>query len=464
MANRRRRRVDSDSEPSTPERRHALSDILNLTQQLTPSKSPGRVDELRASLQSLANAAAEADSAKDRQIADLENQALPRPPRKRRKRLNRHEGADDSLPNAASLEERVREAGRHFAVEEALFLVNEVDTWDPDREEVTFEPEEEYEEEEYRVQSQVEDILDLLPPDARPLRTEGWIADSFLDGLNSQRSTMANRMRHGSAQHLVSDADRVSLDDTSSARFQAFKDRIGYVEESDTEAAHYSAFKAPILYDEFNGDIDVHHIFRNPLLLKIYASAIRGEHGAKGLFSDKGPYLPRANTIAKIHRITRTSTGAIANSAILALWMFSADTDFTLCGDQTGINYAKRYEEYVKQLREGLRKKKSWALELFKHWDNVLFPNSDDSLGQSAAGNSAAEQQERDEAAAAFNSAASRHSSPSDGDNDHGDHNRSSPASQASSQAGASHQDGVSPQAHSSRSTARPRRRAHRRR
>ncbi|KAK6966844.1 hypothetical protein R3P38DRAFT_2815694 [Favolaschia claudopus] len=70
--------------------------------------------------------------------------------------------------------------------------------------------------------------------------------------------------------------------------------------------------------------------------------------------------------------------------------MFSADILFTPCGEETGINYQALYEDYVKRLREGLRLEDSWALELFRYWDSVLFPNADDSLGQSAAGDQAA--------------------------------------------------------------------------
>ncbi|KAK7013571.1 hypothetical protein R3P38DRAFT_3206971 [Favolaschia claudopus] len=91
--------------------------------------------------------------------------------------------------------------------------------------------------------------------------------------------------------------------------------------------------------------------------------------------------------------------------------MFSADILFTPCGEETGINYQALYEDYVKRLREGLRLEDSWALELFRYWDSVLFPNADDSLGQSAAGDQAAADAEKDEVDAAFN--VSGHRAPS---------------------------------------------------
>ncbi|KAK6988974.1 hypothetical protein R3P38DRAFT_3227890 [Favolaschia claudopus] len=420
---RRRRRVDSDDEgPSTPERRQVFADILNLTQEISPSNSPRRAKELRASLQSLLN--------------DLQNQAPPPPPRKRRKRHNRFEDAPQSVDDAPALEERVREAGRGFAVEESLFLVNEKDTWDPQREAVVFDPEHEYDAEENRVQSQIDEIGDILPREARGMRTEEWIADTFMDGLKQQRPTAAHRVRQASASYLVDADDRALFDEGSTARFNEFSDLIGYVKATNDVPAHYSAFKAPILYDTFDGNIDVDHIFRNPLLLKIHASMIRGEHGAKGLFTNRGPNRPRARTVDKIHHITRTSSGAIANAAVLAIRMFSADILFTPCGEETGIKYQALYEAYVKRLREGLRLQDSWALELFHHWDSILFPNSDDSLGHSAAGDQAAADAEKDEVDAAFN--VSGHRSPSVNGNDNHSQRRPPPQVQSSS-AGPSH-------------------------
>ncbi|KAK6969569.1 hypothetical protein R3P38DRAFT_2587529, partial [Favolaschia claudopus] len=301
---------------------------------LSPSNSPRRAKELRASLQSLLNDATQADSAKVCQIADLQNQAPPPPPRKRRKRHNRFEDAPQSVNDAPALEERVREAGRGFAVEESLFLINEKDTWDPQREALAFDPEHEYDAEENRVQSQIDEIADILPRKARGMRTEEWIADTFMDGLKQQRSTAAHRVRQASASYLV------DADDRSTARFNEFSDLIGYVKATNDVPAHYSAFKAPILYDTFNGNIDVDHIFRNALLLKVHSCPrLDCEHGAKGLFTNRGPNRPRTRTIDKIHHITRTSSGAIANAAVLAIWMFSADILFTPCGEETGIEY-----------------------------------------------------------------------------------------------------------------------------
>ncbi|KAK7006653.1 hypothetical protein R3P38DRAFT_2966434 [Favolaschia claudopus] len=121
---------------------------------------------------------------------------------------------------------------------------------------------------------------------------------------------------------------------------------------------------------------------------QIHASVIRGEDGAQDLFT----------TVSY-----PSSQHSFAAQWLQAIWMFSADIEFTPCGQETGINYVARYEDYVKRTREGLRKQDSWALELFKYWDSILFPHADDSLGQSAEGDHAAADAERDEVDAAFN-------------------------------------------------------------
>ncbi|KAJ6523334.1 hypothetical protein B0H19DRAFT_1201873 [Mycena capillaripes] len=377
-----RRRIDS--EPSTPERTEgALADILNLSQQLTPSKSPRRLRQLRAEIQARANDAEEADSAKNLQIADLTNQVLPtKPAHKRRKRFHRADGADDSIPNPVTLEERVREAGRHFVVVQALFLVDPRLTWTVEYNE-DFDFAVEFDSKANKVQGQLHDVIALLPSDAVPLRTEPWIAGAFEDGMSGQRSTISNRLRRASLQVLMG-ADQLKHFRSSNSRFDAFAELIGYKPTEDATPAHYSAFEAEILYDNYDGTIDVDKIFRHPLLLKIYACILRGPYGAQGLF--EGEYhLPQASCVQQIHNVTCTSTGAVSTCTTLAIWMLSADTKLTERGDQTGINYRQRHATYAKRLRDGIRNKKAWAVNLLKYWDSILFPNNDDSADPSGA-------------------------------------------------------------------------------
>lgn len=61
-------------------------------------------------------------------------------------------------------------------------------------------------------------------------------------------------------------------------------------------------------------------------------------------------------------------------------WALSSDDFLQNVGTNTGINYGNDFEEYLEVLMTGLRKKKKSILNVFKEWDQVIFPNSDSSL------------------------------------------------------------------------------------
>ncbi|KAK7007201.1 hypothetical protein R3P38DRAFT_2554068 [Favolaschia claudopus] len=375
-------RIDSESEPTTPQRprnQGPLANILNVFQEFTPSKTQRQMRGLREELQGLLNDAEDAFSAKDSEIADLSNQVVPARPRRRRKRFHRADDAPASLDsqNSETLEDRTRKAGRHFIIDEGLFFIDEGAIWSLDVDD-DFDYSTEFDSKSTRIQAQLQDVIRLLPDDAVSRRTEEWIGDA-VHGMGGQRSATAYRLRRPSLKHLA-DATDLKHFTTSSDRFENFKQRIGYVPATDTAGAYYSAFKAPILYDEFAGEIDVDHLFRNPLLLNIHACILRGADGPTDLFKDN-PYRPQAPYMEKIHNITRTSTGAIANAAVLAIWLYSADTKFLERGNETNINYRKRYRQYVEELRKGLTAKKAWVDALLNYWDGVFFPDADDDDG-----------------------------------------------------------------------------------
>lgn len=61
-------------------------------------------------------------------------------------------------------------------------------------------------------------------------------------------------------------------------------------------------------------------------------------------------------------------------------WALSSDDLLQAVGTNTGINYANDFEEYLEVLMTGLRKKKKSILNVFREWDQVIFPHSDSSL------------------------------------------------------------------------------------
>ncbi|KAF8147226.1 hypothetical protein K438DRAFT_1989807 [Mycena galopus ATCC 62051] len=382
---------NSRSRSTTP-----FTDLLELTQQLTPHKSPNRARQICLDIQSLVNDVGESHSAVKRKLADLTNQlGSTRQPRKHRMRGNRAAEAPDDVENPDTLEDRVRQAGRHFVIEYGLFLFTAIHALLATEEDPTFREDTEFDSEDSRIQGQLRDIIALLPGDARPIREQDWIASAFGDGMNNKRSSIHSRLRHESLALIVanftfSDGESATIDDfeSSSSRFNAFSKRIGYQPATTDAAAFYSILKAEVLFADYDGTMDVDKIFRGPLLLIIYACIIRGPQGAKGLF-DGNSRLPAAKVTQRIHHINRTTPAAIASSSIWAIWLLSSDTQLGAGGDgdETKINYKFYYQNFMRQICDGLRDKAEWAMELFRYWDNVLFPNAEHSLGETTSTN-----------------------------------------------------------------------------
>ncbi|KAJ7181101.1 hypothetical protein C8R46DRAFT_829024, partial [Mycena filopes] len=311
-------------------------------------------------IQSLVNEVDESHSATKRKLADVTNQlgSVPQA-RKRRARGNRAAGAPKDVENPATLEDRVRKAGRHFVIEYGLFLFTDVHTLLATKEDPTFKEETEFSSKASRIQGQLRD---------------------FLDGMNNQRSTMHSRLRHESLALIVSnltfcDGEKANID-CSSSRFNAFAKRIGYQPATADAAAFYSILKAEVLYDDYDGTMNIDKIYRNRLPMMLYACIIRGPQGANGLF-DGNSKLPAAKVTQRIYDIQHSTAPAIAasNTWLQAVWYLSADTQLGSGGegDETQIDYTLYYETILRQICEGLRTKADWALDLFRCWDDVLF-------------------------------------------------------------------------------------------
>ncbi|KAF7371642.1 hypothetical protein MVEN_00019900 [Mycena venus] len=389
----------SESPPRTPPAAQAArADILNLTQQLTPSALPRPLRSLRAQLQVKANQADDQFAERERELAEFNISAHAHGrPRKLRKRHNRAVDASDSVPNPATLEERCRHAGRHCALELVLFPRDEVWKVDVDP---NFDPAQEYDDKQTFIQDQLHNVLSVLPPGRSSPAGFGFIVHREL----GMRSRMAHRIRVESLSIVVGKKAARHFDSPED-RFENFATLIGYIPASDSGEAFYSPLKAEILYDVYDGTFNVDHIFRNKVLLKICASILRGPSGAKGLFGGKRGSLSQGSTNEKIYAVKRTSPGLITNCAVLTIWLYSADPQFIEEGAETQINYRKRWERYFREIHDALAQDAQWVRNLFQYWDSVLFPNAEESHGQSLAGGQRGEEEEFEQARAAFKNA-----------------------------------------------------------
>ncbi|KAJ7214957.1 hypothetical protein GGX14DRAFT_295729, partial [Mycena pura] len=260
-----------------------------------------------------------------------------------------------------------REAGRRFALTKAMFIVDET-VWTVEEDD-DFDFANEFVSLDTQIQGQLRDILDALPDDIKSKRKQEWIAKSFGDGILGQRSSSAHRIR---VQALPVLADNMADFDTSASRFEKFATFIGHQKATEQRSAYYDSLKAPILYDEWDGKIDLNHIFRGPMPLKVCASLIRGARGAVGLLEGRSK-LPQGKCLQSQYKIKCVTPGTITISTVLAIYLHSADTQFVEIGDETTIDYGKRERQYRKRIIEGLQKRQTWARELLAYWNSIFF-------------------------------------------------------------------------------------------
>ncbi|KAJ6459763.1 hypothetical protein C8R47DRAFT_1081161 [Mycena vitilis] len=312
------------SRSPTPTPSSPFHDILNLTQQLTPSKSPNTLRRLRRQLQLQANDVQQEHVNLKRRAVDAEHQNdTSRRPRKTRRRGDRARDVDDPDLNAQAVEARIRQAGRSFALQKALFVADD-DVFDTKLAD-DFDFNREFASSQNERQAQIRDILAMLP-------------------------------------------------DTS--RLDNFGTRLGYKPGTTDSAPSWPRWAVPILYDRWEGVVDVDHLFRGEMSIMVFVSVVRGPKGAEGLFEGLSK-LSQARCLERIHKIKRATPCVISIGSILTIWLFSPDTQLLRVGDETKINYARRHRHYVRRIREGLRDKKTWAINLLKYWDSIVFPNAD---------------------------------------------------------------------------------------
>ncbi|KAG6810765.1 hypothetical protein H0H93_014766 [Arthromyces matolae] len=113
--------------------------------------------------------------------------------------------------------------------------------------------------------------------------------------------------------------------------------------------------------------------------MAVYTAIIRGVTAGEELMHDRF-IRPVTTTMDSIHGISNTTPGAIATTAMLAIWALSGDSCLQQKGKTTKINYMNLYNEYLEILTKGLRKKLKSVREVVKEWDTAIFPDTETSL------------------------------------------------------------------------------------
>ncbi|KAF8998004.1 hypothetical protein BDQ17DRAFT_1329042 [Cyathus striatus] len=130
-----------------------------------------------------------------------------------------------------------------------------------------------------------------------------------------------------------------------------FKSRIGWVDNGQGSGS-YSSINVEILHKDNLSSYNLRTAFLNPILMQY----------SLPLFEDQMQLM----ICLKAWNPT--------------CWALSGDECLQCIGGQTGINYAKVFDEYIEILVKGLCLKKRSVVNIFKKWDEAIFPNSDTSL------------------------------------------------------------------------------------
>lgn len=236
---------------------------------------------------------------------------------------------------------------------------------DPD-----YNPLERFKDKNTKVQGQLSDWHDMFPRELAHLVKEDWWVAVFKAEASQQRSNLSSRVRRQAGTAIFG----CSEDDLKSPeiRRQKFGELIGLPAD---ESGKGNPYNVPILHEPYNGKFDIHSVFLNRSLMKTLNAILRGAQSIKTV-DGRLSTSPGTDTVCAKWNVTHTTPGAIAMAAVLTRWAASPDVEFHEVGRESQINWQAHYETYLKYLTDGLLKKKTSVVKIFRIWDQTLFPNS----------------------------------------------------------------------------------------
>ncbi|GJE89870.1 hypothetical protein PsYK624_059810 [Phanerochaete sordida] len=241
-----------------------------------------------------------------------------------------------------------------------------------------YSPTDRFKNDDTKVQGQLDDFNEMFPPALVPITKESWWVPVFKAASSQQRSNLQGRVRRaaGTAIFGCTEDDLKS----SEARRERFGALIG-LPAAETNPEDHDHFNIEVLHEPYHGKMDTRTIFLNPRLIKTLSAVLRGPQSIKtpdGRLST----MPGADTVCSKWAVTHTTPGAIAMACVLTRWAASPDVQFHEHGLESHIDWQAAFEGYLQYLNDGLLKEKSSVRNIFRTWDEALFPNSTTRHGQ----------------------------------------------------------------------------------
>ncbi|EGO19257.1 hypothetical protein SERLADRAFT_443304 [Serpula lacrymans var. lacrymans S7.9] len=338
---------DSNEHPSSAQKPISNTESDSDLSQISLRMSPASLYKAARNAQIAANAAKEEAKTMRRKYDDAMNEvhqdeSVERGSKKEKKTKS---SRDDDTHH----EQVIKGLGHQFEITHALWLHEPTKTFQTTIDD-EYDKLDRFGSTAAKVQGQLRDILDIVPA-----TYHGDLPNHWLGRSNS-----------GQTQLLVFDLE--------------FSEDIGRVENANGTST-YHPWNVSVLHRDYKGRFDIQTVFLNPILQKTMSCIIRGPASVIAMNEGESSRAARNNETMDLKwGLNHTTPGMVAASAVLARWALSPDECLKEKGNESGIRWHDDFDNYLEYLLSGLQKQKKSVLNIFREWDQVLFPNTSHGL------------------------------------------------------------------------------------
>ncbi|EGO19292.1 hypothetical protein SERLADRAFT_411786 [Serpula lacrymans var. lacrymans S7.9] len=372
---------DSNEHPSSAQKpisnTESDSDLSQISLRMSPA-SLYKVETAARNAQIAANAAKEEAKTMRRKYDDAMNEvhqdeSVERGSKKEKKTKS---SRDDDTHH----EQVIKGLGHQFEITHALWLHEPTKTFQTTIDD-EYDKLDRFGSTAAKVQGQLRDILDIVPATYHGDLPNHWLGRSFRDGMQEQRSNTATRLRSRGATIFNCTEEDLRI---SRKRCAKFSEDIGRVENANGTST-YHPWNVSVLHRDYKGRFDIQTVFLNPILQKptkqTMSCIIRGPASVIAMNEGESSRAARNNETMDLKwGLNHTTPGMVAASAVLARWALSPDECLKEKGNESGICWHDDFDNYLEYLLSGLQKQKKSVLNIFREWDQVLFPNTSHGL------------------------------------------------------------------------------------
>ncbi|KAJ7190440.1 hypothetical protein GGX14DRAFT_382155, partial [Mycena pura] len=230
--------------------------------------------------------------------------------------------------------EKATAAGRKYAIVHGLWLTSTPKKILQTKQDDRYREESRFTNLKNKMQGEMRDVRETLPEDIQPSIGRAWLIRAYRTGMPEQRSNTSSRIRNNINEvfedHLQEYVDGpVRVRDV--AKRTGWTNLIGGKRNAEKKM-EYNIFDAAVLHADMSNTHNTNTFLKNKLPMH-------------------------------------------------TLWALSADVELKPAGQQTGISWQETQEHLVVYLTNGLRKRMRSVIDIFRVWDEELFPHTETSLG-----------------------------------------------------------------------------------